>query len=137
MAISRSGSTTGAFLGAGPVAGSDPQDERISGDGVDCNGLGIMFNTSLPNCRLIGEGKSIEHRQVIRACGQDPHFNGMIQYGCPERHPLECGLVRNRHEDQDLTFKQCIRSSVATISCTGGLNDTPKGSGSDISTACE
>ena len=46
MAISRSGSTSGAFLGAGPVAGSDPQDERISGYGVDCSELGIMFNTT-------------------------------------------------------------------------------------------
>ena len=43
MAISLSGSMSGASLGAGPVAGSDPQDERISGDGVDCSGLGIVL----------------------------------------------------------------------------------------------
>jgi len=38
-----------------------------------------MFNTSLPNRRLIGEGKSIEHRQVIRACEVAHTLNTLLR----------------------------------------------------------
>ena len=59
MAISLSGSTSGAFLGAGPVAGAIHKTNGFR--------------------RLIGEGKSIYHRHVIRACDVAHTLNTLLR----------------------------------------------------------